>query len=100
MAVEHRGVMHMVLPALQSRPYREVLDGRVRGAARRALRRKVPDVARTQTGVVNQDRHLDTATLGEVSDEPCILDGAMYSPRLSCDHGMDDQRAVLDAALQ
>jgi hypothetical protein len=54
--------MDVAPPALQRRPDREVLDSGVRGAGRRALRRKVPDVARTQTGVVHQDQHLDTAS--------------------------------------
>src|SRR5829696_34243 len=66
MAVEHGGVIDVVPPALQRRLDREVLDGGVRGAGGGALRRKVPDVAGTQTGVVNQDRHLDTAPCWEV----------------------------------
>ena len=66
MAVEHGGVIDVVPPALQRRLDREVLDGGVRGAGGGALRRKVPDVTGTQTSVVNQDRHLDTAPCWEV----------------------------------
>src|SRR5215212_10287686 len=100
MAVEHGRVIDMVPPALQRRPDSEVLDSSVRGAGRRTLRRKVPDVTRTQTGVVNQDRHLDTATFGEVRDQARILDVAVDGPRLAGDERMHDERAVLDAASQ
>ena len=52
-AVEHGGVIDVVPPTLQSRPDCEVLNSGVRRAGGGALRRKVPDVAGTQTGVVD-----------------------------------------------
>src|SRR5215218_1239257 len=100
MAVEHGSMVDVVPPSLQCSPDREVLDSSVRGAGRRTLRRKVPDVAGTQTGVVNQDRHFDTATFGEVRNEARILDVAVDGPRLAGDERMHDERAVLDAASQ
>src|ERR671913_1553570 len=100
MAVEHGGVMDVVPPALQRSPDREVLDSGVRGAGRRALRRKVSHVAGAQTSVVNQDRHLDTAPCGEVRNEAGVLDVAVYGPRLAGDEGVHDERAVLHAAPQ
>src|SRR5215203_954668 len=100
MAVEHGSMVDVVPPSLQCSPDREVLDSSVRGAGRRTLRRKVPDVAGTQTGVVNQDRHFDTATFGEVRNEASVLDVAVDGPRLAGDERMHDERAVLDAASQ
>src|ERR687897_1660379 len=100
MAVEHGGVMDVVPLALQSRPDREVLDSGVRGAAGGALRRKVPHVAGAQTSVVDQDRHLYTATCGEVRNEAGVLDVAVDDPRLAGDERVHDERAVLDAPAQ
>src|SRR5215203_3846317 len=100
MAVEHGGVIDVVPPALQRRPDREVLDSGVRGAGRRALRREIPDVAGTKTGVVGQDRYLDTAPCGEVRNEAGVLDVAVDGPRLAGDERMHDERAVLHAAPQ
>ena len=100
MPVEHGGVMDVIPPPLQRRPDREVLDRRVRGAGCGTLRREVPYVAGTQTGVVNQDRHLDTATFGEVGNKACVLDVAVDGPRLAGEERVDDERAVLDAAPQ
>jgi hypothetical protein len=91
MAVEHGCVVYVVPPALQCSPDSEVLDRGVRSAGRRALRRKVPHVARTQTGIVNQDRYLDTATFGKVGNKACVLDVAVYSPRLAGDERVDDE---------
>src|SRR5215208_585927 len=98
--VEHGGVMDMISLPLQRRPDSEILDSGVRGAGCGALRRKVPDVAGTQTGVVNQDRHFDTATFGEVRNEAGVPDVAVDGPRLAGDKRMHDERAVLDAAPQ
>src|SRR5918993_359216 len=100
MTVEHGCVMDVVPPALQCSPDREILDRGMRSAGRRALRRKVPHVARTQTGIVNQDRYLDTATFGEVGNKTCVLDVAVDGPRLAGEERVDDERAVLDAAPQ
>src|SRR5918993_2988944 len=100
MTVEHGCVMDVVPPALQCSPDREILDRGMRGTGRRALRRKIPHVARTQTGIVNQDRYLDTATCGEVGNKTCVLDVAVYGPRLAGEERVDDERAVLDAAPQ
>ena len=98
MAVEHGGMIYVVPPTFQGRPDREVLDGGMRSAGRRALRRKVPHVAGTQTGIVNQDRYLDTATFGEVRNKACVLDVAVDGPRPAGEERVDDERAVLDAA--
>src|SRR5918994_4031806 len=100
MAVEHGGVMDVVPPALQRSPDSEVLNSGVRGAGGGALRRKIPDVAGTQARAVDQDRHLDTASFGEVRNEARVLDVAVYGPRLAGDERVHDERAVLDAATK
>src|SRR5918994_1469588 len=100
MAVEHGGVMDVVPPALQRSPDSEVLNSGVRGAGGGALRRKIPYVAGTQARAVNQDRHLDTATFGEVRNETRILHVAVDSPRLAGDERVHDERTVLHAASQ
>ena len=100
MTVEHGCMVDVVPPTLQCSPDSEVLHSGVRSAGRRALRRKVPHVAGTQTGIVNQDRHLDTATFGEVGNKACVLDVAVDGPRLAGEERVDDERAVLDAASQ
>ena len=100
MTVEHGCMVDVVPPTLQCSPDSEVLHSGVRSAGRRALRRKVPHVAGTQTGIVNQDRHLDTATFGEVGNKACVLDVAVDGPRLAGEERVDDERAVLDAAPQ
>src|SRR5215204_562921 len=99
-AVEHGGMINVVPPSLQRRPDREVLDRRVRGAGRSTLRREVSYVAGTETGLVNQDRHFDTATFGEVRDEAGVLDVAVYGARLAGDERVHDERGVLHAALE
>src|SRR5918994_7349652 len=100
MAVEHGGVIDVVSSTLQRRPDREILDGGVRGAGGGALRRQISHVAGTQTGVVDQDRHFDTAIFGEVRNEAGVLDVAVDGPRLAGDERVHDERAVLDAAFQ
>src|SRR5215208_2238797 len=100
MAVEHGSVIYVVPPSLQGRPDREVLDGGMRSAGRRALRRKVPHVAGTQTGVVDQDRHLDATACGEVGNEALVLDVAVNGARFAGNERVHDERAVLYAAPQ
>src|SRR5918998_5263400 len=99
-AVEHGGVIDVVPPSLQGRSDRQVLHGGVRGAGGGALRREVSHVAVAQTGVVDQDRHLDTAPCGEIRNEAGFLDVAVDGPRLAGDERVHDERAVLDAAPQ
>src|SRR5215210_6208873 len=100
MAVEHSSVMDVVPPSLQCRPDRKILDRRVRGAGRGALRRKIPHIAGTQTGVIDQDRHLDATSCGEIGNEARVLDVAVDGPGLAGDERMHDERAVLHAALE
>jgi hypothetical protein len=100
MAVEHGSMVNVVPPALQCSPDSEVLHSGMRGTGGGTLRRKVPHVAGTQTGIVNQDRYLDTATCGEVGNKACVLDVAVDGPRLAGEERVDDERAVLDAVPQ
>src|SRR5215211_692601 len=51
--IEHGSMINVVPPSLQRRPYREVLNRRVRGAGRGTLRRKITHVAGTQTRIVH-----------------------------------------------
>src|SRR5215212_8939853 len=83
MAIEHGGVIDVISPPLQRRPDREVLDRRVGGAGRGALRRKIPYVAGTQTGPVDQNRHLDATACREVGNQARVLDAAAQREVLS-----------------
>src|SRR5215216_7682073 len=92
--------MDVISLPLQRRPDREILDCSMGRAGRRALRRKVPYVAGTQTGAVHQYRHLYAATFGEVCDQAGVLHVAVDGARLAGDERVDDERTVLHAASQ
>src|SRR5215207_485097 len=49
---------------------------------------------------VHGDRNLDAAPTGQVLHEVCVLDTRVDHARLARDDRVDDERAVLDAALQ
>ena len=100
MPVEHRCVVDVIPVPFERGPDREVLDGHVRRAMRGELRRQGAVVTGPESGRIRGHGELDATPCWKVVDQSCVFHVAVDDARLAGGEGVDDQRPVLDAALQ
>ena len=97
--VEHGGVVYMLALARQGRFHRQRLDVDVGLHQRRQLRGQGADLGGLDAVLVHQAGHLHAAALRQVINQAVVGHVAVNHLRLAGLEGVDDERAILVAAL-
>ena len=97
--VEQHRVAHMGAVAFERRADGQLADVQERAVERRELRGQRADRRGLHPVSVDEARNLDARTVRQVRDQPVVSDVPVDDPRLSGRDRVDDQRGVLEAAL-